>query len=280
LRRTLGLSLENVEPPPRRRGIYTTGFPNLVCNIISNVNIPTRKECVHNTFMTKFLEDTNQGTPSQGDSCAFPFFENIGAPLMPTLNIPRLNVGLPIWLWTTINVLNAPNDSQISTSFQGHRIYSLPSSLVKYDPPPFASSGEILSIGNQKYKRKRKRKNKKNKSPTFASHVGDKSPTSTSHIGDMQPSVVSHVRENPPAFASHDGGMILVTSSHTRDRSMTSMNHVRDIKPTIVSNVGGKKPTIAIHVGSKNLVTKSHNGEMKLVNGIHDSGINTFERLR
>jgi hypothetical protein len=43
--------------------------------------------------MAKVLEDTNQGTPSQGDSYAFPFFGNVGAPLMATLNILGLNVG-------------------------------------------------------------------------------------------------------------------------------------------------------------------------------------------
>ena len=61
--------------------------------------------------MDKFLDDTNQGTPSQGDSYAFPFFGNISVPLMATLHIHGLNVGLPVWLGTIPNV---PNDIEAS----------------------------------------------------------------------------------------------------------------------------------------------------------------------
>jgi hypothetical protein len=76
---------------------------------------PTRDEHVHKNDMAKFLEDTNQGTLAQGDSCAFPFFGNIGAPLMTTLNISGFNVGLLVWFWTTPNVLNSLDASQINT---------------------------------------------------------------------------------------------------------------------------------------------------------------------
>jgi hypothetical protein len=62
---------------------------------------------VHKNDMAKFLDDTNQGIPDQGYSYAFPLFGNLGAPFMANLNIPRLNVGLPFWLWTTSKVLNA-----------------------------------------------------------------------------------------------------------------------------------------------------------------------------
>jgi hypothetical protein len=62
---------------------------------------------VHNFFMEKVTDDTNQGTPSQGDSCDFPFFKNVGVPLMATLYILVLNVGLPVWLGTIPNVPNA-----------------------------------------------------------------------------------------------------------------------------------------------------------------------------
>jgi hypothetical protein len=58
------------------------------------MNNSAREEPVHNTFMEKFPDDTNQGTPSQGDSCDFPLFGNIGVPLMDTLKIHGLNVGL------------------------------------------------------------------------------------------------------------------------------------------------------------------------------------------
>jgi hypothetical protein len=112
-------------------GFYTTGSPESVCETFSDMNNPTRDEPMHKNVMAKVLEDTNQGTPSQGDSCAFPFFGNVGAPLMATLNIPGLNVGLSVWLWTTLNVLNSLDASQISTLCHGHQmdVDPLPSML-------------------------------------------------------------------------------------------------------------------------------------------------------
>jgi hypothetical protein len=65
--------------------------------------------------MEKCTDDTNQGNPSQGDLCAFPFFGNVGFLLMATLNIPRLNVGLLVWLGTIPNVLNAIDAYQLIT---------------------------------------------------------------------------------------------------------------------------------------------------------------------
>jgi hypothetical protein len=62
-----------------------------------DLNDTARGELVHKIFMDKFMDDTNQVIPSRGDSCAFPFFRNVGIPLMATLYIPGLNVGLSIW---------------------------------------------------------------------------------------------------------------------------------------------------------------------------------------
>jgi hypothetical protein len=52
----------------------------LVCETFSDMNNPTRNDPMHKNVMAKFLEDTNQGTHTQGDSCALPFFGNVGAP--------------------------------------------------------------------------------------------------------------------------------------------------------------------------------------------------------
>jgi hypothetical protein len=101
-------------------GFYTNIFPESTCESFLDLNIPTRAEHMNKNGMAKFLEDTNQGIPSQGDFFAFPFFGNVGAPLMATLNILRLNVGLSIWLWTTLNASNALDASQISTLCHGH----------------------------------------------------------------------------------------------------------------------------------------------------------------
>jgi hypothetical protein len=100
--------------------------------------------------MAKFPNDTNQGTPSQGDSCAFPFFRNVGVPLIATLYIPRLNVGLPVWLGTIPNVLNSLDASQLSTLCHGNHV-DFPSS-TNSSPPPSLTHGESTVTSNQKPK--------------------------------------------------------------------------------------------------------------------------------
>jgi hypothetical protein len=105
---------------------------------------------MHNIFMDKFPHDTNQGTPSQGDSCAFPFLGNIGVPLMASLYIPGLNVGLPVWLGTIPNFLNSLDASQLSTLCHGHHV-DVPSSAKSY-PPPSPASGESTVTSNPKSK--------------------------------------------------------------------------------------------------------------------------------
>jgi hypothetical protein len=89
-----------VEPPFYRRCFDTTSYSESVCETFTYLNDPARGELVHKIFMDKVLGDTNQGAPSQGDFCAFPFFGNVGVPLMATLYIPGLNVGLSVWLGT------------------------------------------------------------------------------------------------------------------------------------------------------------------------------------
>jgi hypothetical protein len=148
----------------------------------TDLNDPARGEPMHRIFMDNFLDHTNQGTPSQGDSCAFPFFGNVGVPLMATLYIPRLNVGLPVWLGTIPNVPNALDASELSTLCHGNPVDV--SSSTKSSPPPSPASGESTVTSNRKSKRNRKRKNRKKKLPTSASHVGDSLTTSASHIED------------------------------------------------------------------------------------------------
>jgi hypothetical protein len=171
-----------VEPPLYRRCFDTTGLPESVNETFTDLNDPARGETVYRIFMANFTDHTNQGTPLKGDSCAFPFFRNVGVPLMATLYIPELNVGLPIWLGTIPNVPNALDASQLSTLSHEHPIDV--SSLAKYSPPPSPASGESTITSNRKSKRNIKRKNRKKKSPTSASHVGDRSITSASHVED------------------------------------------------------------------------------------------------
>jgi hypothetical protein len=169
-----------VESPLYRHCFDNTDFLDSLCETFTDLNDPKRGEPVHNIFMDKVLDDTNQGTPSQGDSCDFPFPINISVPLMATLYILGLNVGLAVWLGTIPNVSNALDASQLITLCHGHHV-DVPSS-TKSSPPPSPTSGESTVTSNRKSKRSRKRKNRKKKSPTSASHVGDRSSTSTSHV--------------------------------------------------------------------------------------------------
>jgi hypothetical protein len=219
-----------------------------------DLNDPARGEPVHKIFMAKVPDDTNQGAPSQGDSCAFPFFGNVGVPLMATLYIPGLNVGLPVWLGTIPNVPNALDASQLSTLSHGHPVDV--SSSAKSSPPPSPTSGESTVTSNWKSKRNRKRKNRKKKSPTSASHVGDRSTTSASHVEDQHPASASYAGGTHPPSASHAGGKSPVTASHTGNRSVASASHVIDPSLTSASHVGDVQPTTASHAGGINSVEK------------------------
>ena len=70
----------------------------------SHLYIPIREGSTNKFDMVNIPMETNQGTFLKGDPYAFPFFGKIGIPLMATLNIPGLSVGLPIWLWSTLNI--------------------------------------------------------------------------------------------------------------------------------------------------------------------------------
>jgi hypothetical protein len=225
-----------------------------VCETFTDLNDPARGEPVHKIFMDKFPNHTSQGTPSQGESCAFPFFKNVGVPLMTTLYIPRLNVELPVWLGTIPNVLNALDASQLRTLSHGHPVDV--SSSAKSSPPPSPVSSESIVTSDRKSKQNRKRKNRKKKSPTFASHVGDRSTTSASHVEDQHPSSASYAGGTHPPSVSHARGKSPVTTSHTGNRSIASASQVIDPSPASAIHVGDVKLAIASHARGIDSVEK------------------------
>jgi hypothetical protein len=109
-----------VELPLYRHCFDNTGSSESVCETFTDLNDPAKGEPMHKIFMAKVPDDTNQGTPLQGDSCSFPFFRTIGVPLMATLYIPRLNVGLPVWLGTIPNVPKDLDSFQLRTLCHGN----------------------------------------------------------------------------------------------------------------------------------------------------------------
>ena len=58
--------------------------------------------------MGEFPGTTSQENPFQGMSFVYPPCGAVGPPFMGTLNLPRLNIGLPIWLFSNPIIPNAP----------------------------------------------------------------------------------------------------------------------------------------------------------------------------
>jgi hypothetical protein len=135
-----------VELSPYRCIFYNTSLPQSVCETFKNLKNPARGEPMHNIFMAQVPDDTNKRTHSQRNYFSFRFFGNVGVPLMATLYILGLNVGLPVWLGTIPNVPNSLDNSQLSTLCHGHHV-DVPLS-TNYSPPPSSFFGESLATSN------------------------------------------------------------------------------------------------------------------------------------
>jgi hypothetical protein len=107
------------------------------------------KLCIRYSWIKLIMIPTKESS-SQRDSYAFPFFGNISVPLMATLYIPMLNVGLSVWLGTIPNVPNALDASRLRNLCDGNHL-DVPSS-TKFSPPPSPTSGESIVTSNWKSK--------------------------------------------------------------------------------------------------------------------------------
>ena len=96
------------------------------------------------------------------DPCKFSCFGNVGPPMMATLSLPELTIGLLVWLFSIPNVPNAPTASLVSSTCQRHHINTNPllSRPVKYFPASSSSSGESMVTSNQKSNKKKKKSKK------------------------------------------------------------------------------------------------------------------------
>jgi len=83
----------------------------------------------------------------QGGLCGFPWFGNVGAPFMATLNLSGFTLGVSVWLFSTLNVPNVIDASQTTTLYHVHQNISNPlsSSPVNSVSPPSTSSSEGLT---------------------------------------------------------------------------------------------------------------------------------------
>ena len=83
-----------------------------------------------------------------GTPCTIPLTGNVGVPFMATLNLPGFTLGLPVWLFSTPTILNALDDYQVSSSYQGNQNTASPSP-IEASPPPSTSCGEIFDTSNR-----------------------------------------------------------------------------------------------------------------------------------
>jgi hypothetical protein len=58
---------------------------------------------------------TNEETTSPREPFVFPSYINVGPPYIATLSLLGLTIGLPLWLFSTLVILNAASASVVST---------------------------------------------------------------------------------------------------------------------------------------------------------------------
>ena len=120
----------------------------------------------------------------------FSVTRNDGVPLMATMNLPGFTLGIPVWLFSTPNVLNDPNASQVSSLYHGHQNTASPSPVVD-SPLPSTSCGESTDTSNRQSKRSKRRRNRKKTHKkegtcsTSASQVEPHHLTSIDHAGGI-----------------------------------------------------------------------------------------------
>jgi hypothetical protein len=145
---------------------------------------------------------TNEATPSLGEPFVFPSYKNVGPPYIATLSLPGLTIGLPVWLFSTLVILNVASDSIVSTPPQEHQphVEPSPSSLVRYSFP--SSPSEIYEASNPVDKKKKKMKIKKkinkqgSKLPTTSRHVG-KQPIIDNCVGNFDDAKITQTTHKP-----------------------------------------------------------------------------------
>ena len=108
---------------------------------------------------------TNQKTHSQEEPFVIPSFGNIGPPFMATLSLPRLTIGSPVWLFSSLVIPNIPiflNQNAPSKKHQ-HHVYPSPSSPYLFSSRSPSLLVNIWGATTQVSKRKKKERNIKNK---------------------------------------------------------------------------------------------------------------------
>jgi hypothetical protein len=205
---------------------------------------------------------TNEATPSLGEPFVFPSYKNVGPPYIATLSLPGLTIGLPVWLFSTLVILNVASDSIVSTPPQEHQphVEPSPSSLVRYSFP--SSPSEIYEASNSVDKKKKKMKIKKkinkqgSKLPTTSRHVG-KQPIIDNCVGNVDDAKITQTTHKPkyPCMICKGSHLIkdfsglykVIEAWSTRPRQpmlSSSEQHDDDLPSTSQATVGKKKSRV------------------------------------
>ena len=109
---------------------------------------------------------TNQDTPLPSMYFVFPPYGDVGPPLMGTLSLFGLTIGLPVWLFSSPIIPCTSITSDPNPLSREHQHHVDPSPDLPHESSPLSPSSpvEICSTSSQvDKKKKKKRKIKKNK---------------------------------------------------------------------------------------------------------------------
>jgi hypothetical protein len=208
---------------------------------------------------------TNGGTPSSREPYTFPSFGNFGSPYVSTLSLPGLTIGLPVWLFPTLVILNPPNvsvapntlDVNAPPTHQPHVDLS-PSSPIKSPSISPSSPSESSKSSSQVDQKKKKRKEKKTKSlkrtkaPT-TSDVGSKKPITVNSTGSVDEVNKIKMKNPKPKFPCslckgdhflRDCPGLTQVLEMWSSMSSASIGHVDDTPSTSDVQVGKKKKNV------------------------------------
>ena len=109
------------------------------------------------------MESTNQGIPLGGNPSPFSSCGDIGSPYMATLSLPRITIGLSVWLFSTSVIQNTVIPQQSNKQPDDTEVTPSPSTSFVSPSPSSSSLGETSNTKNQVDEKKKKGKEKKKK---------------------------------------------------------------------------------------------------------------------
>jgi hypothetical protein len=216
-------------------------------------------------LMASNPESTNGGTPSPGEPYTFPSFGNFGPLYIATLSLPGLTTGLPVWLFSTLVILNPPKvsttpntvDVSMPPTHQPHVEFSSSSpikspSLSSSSPSESSKASSQVDQKKKKQKEKKKKNLKRTKAPT-TSDVESQQPTTINSTGSVDEVNNIKMKNLKPKFpcSLYKGDHFLgdcpgipKVFEMWSSMSSTSASHASDTLSTSDVKVSKKKTTV------------------------------------